>query len=229
MNASEDDVKQIDGRDASWRIARLWHATARSVSQLFGSQPVLWIELAAAAAGVTCVFALLDPAPAAFAAAWWWLVLAVVRSDLAEFQIPDQTSLAIALLGLVQIAVMVSSNTASMVAVPITLLIAFVSGLASGALLWIIGRTYRWISGRDGLGFGDVKLMAASGLWLSPMQQAVALELAALAALAIVLIAQRQGIRDRGGALPFGAFLAPAAWVIHVTDAALPGLFEGWS
>jgi leader peptidase (prepilin peptidase)/N-methyltransferase len=80
-------------------------------------------------------------------------------------------------------------------------------------LLLMIG--YRYWRGRDGLGFGDIKLAAVAGAWLDWTTIFVAIELAALVALgAYVLNGIIRKRRLRGTAfLPFGLFLAPAIWI----------------
>ena len=183
----------------------------------------------AAFVGTAVVLTTLDMIPASFAAAWWLLVLLVARNDLADFLIPDEASLAIALLGLAQVATLSLVAGQSVVECLTSLAAALVRGSAAAAFLWAIGRTFRLVSGREGLGFGDVKLMGASCIWLAPMQQAIALELAVLAALAVIFVARRSDARDSGVILPFGAFLAPAAWLAHVADRLSPGLFEAGS
>jgi len=77
-------------------------------------------------------------------------------------------------------------------------------------------RTYRRLCGIEGLGMGDVKLAAAGAPWLPWSHLQVALLIAVSPALLVVagraLIA-RNGLHMRI-ALPFGAFLAPAVWVV---------------
>ena len=70
------------------------------------------------------------------------------------------------------------------------------------------------------MGFGDVKLAAVAGVWLDWAFLPVAIEIAALSALAVALYAR---FRDHGfdpkARLPFGAFFAPAIWICWVLTA----------
>ena len=79
-------------------------------------------------------------------------------------------------------------------------------GLATLYLLW---------RGREGLGLGDVKLIAVSGAWLSLAAALHAITLAALAALALcgVFLVLGQGRMRNKTAVPFTAFLAPPFWM----------------
>jgi leader peptidase (prepilin peptidase) / N-methyltransferase len=73
---------------------------------------------------------------------------------------------------------------------------------------------YRALRGVEGMGLGDVKLAAAAGMWLDWASLPIAVEIAALSALAAALCARLRGDGfDPRARLPFGAFFAPAIWV----------------
>lgn len=77
------------------------------------------------------------------------------------------------------------------------------------ALLALREIYFRW-RGFDGLGLGDVKLIAAAGAWIDLVGLVNAILFAALAALATAgLIASLRGW-DGAGRLPFATFLAPS-------------------
>ena len=44
----------------------------------------------------------------------------------------------------------------------------YFGGLAGFLLIYLINATYKLWRGHDGMGFGDVKLMAMLGVWLGP-------------------------------------------------------------
>ena len=105
---------------------------------------------------------------------------------------------------------------------------AAAAGAGAFAVFWAIGAAFR-AGGRDALGFGDVKLAGACAVSLTPADAALALEVAALGAIA-VLLATRRGGTLRDTAVPFGAFLAPAAWLVLVLAPPLrdAGLMISW-
>jgi leader peptidase (prepilin peptidase) / N-methyltransferase len=73
---------------------------------------------------------------------------------------------------------------------------------------------YRKWRGREGMGFGDVKLAAVAGVWLNWFFLPIVVDIAALAALAAVLIGRAAGKKLTATAkLPFGLFFAPAIWL----------------
>ena len=92
------------------------------------------------------------------------------------------------------------------------------------ALLFFGLRTlYRRLRGRDGIGLGDVKLAGVAGAWLDWMTLPIAIEIAALAAIAMFAVRYYAGNRAFDAALkfPFGLFLAPSIWIGWLIEVAL--------
>lgn len=84
-----------------------------------------------------------------------------------------------------------------------------VVGAAAGYLsLWLICGAFKLVTGRQGMGHGDFKLLAALGAWLGWMQLPSLLLIASLLALAVSLA--RRAIRhlNAGDAFSFGPYLA---------------------
>jgi len=94
-------------------------------------------------------------------------------------------------------------------------------GLAFGALR----EAYWRLRKREGMGLGDVKLAVVAGLWLDWMGVAFAVEMAALAALAITGFRLWRGQAITGAtAVPFGLYFAPAIWLAWLIEAGLLNL-----
>ena len=86
---------------------------------------------------------------------------------------------------------------------------------ATASALVLLRWGYARIRGREGLGFGDVKLAAAVGAWLPLALIPFCFALATCAALVTVMFARLRGESIDGTAkLPFGAFLCPALWLV---------------
>ena len=86
---------------------------------------------------------------------------------------------------------------------------------ATASALVLLRWGYRRIRGREGLGFGDVKLAAAVGAWLPLALIPFCFALATSAALVTVMFARLRGESIYATAkLPFGAFLCPALWLV---------------
>jgi leader peptidase (prepilin peptidase)/N-methyltransferase len=99
---------------------------------------------------------------------------------------------------------------------------AVVRSLLAAGLLFAVRTTYLLARNVEGLGLGDVKLAGAAASWLSWPHFTLALLVAVVAALVVVgLRAVIAGERVRPStAVPFGAFLAPAAWIAWIAQVA---------
>lgn len=101
-----------------------------------------------------------------------------------------------------------------------------VIGAAAGYLtLWLIFHGFRLLTGKEGMGFGDFKLLAALGAWLGWQALPVILLLASLvgAVVGIALILLRG--RDRNIPIPFGPYLAAAGWLALIWGDELLALY----
>jgi prepilin signal peptidase PulO-like enzyme (type II secretory pathway) len=84
-----------------------------------------------------------------------------------------------------------------------------VAGAAAGyGVLWLIWAVFRGCSGRDGIGFGDLKLAAANGAWLGVEALPWALLVASLTACVAALLRRATGRLKRFEAVAFGPYLA---------------------
>ena len=189
-----------------------------------------WADALAVMVGTALAVGMKAEAGAWFtlSAVWLWLVavVIVVRSDLTDFIIPDTATAFIAVLGLANAVVSAWQGGAGREDAVLAGVDAAACGCLAFALFWGIGWCFRRFGQREALGFGDVKLAGALAIWLAPADAALALEVAALAAIAVLLIGRRAGpLRET--AIPFGAFMAPAAWLAFLLGPSLRQ-FAGW-
>ncbi len=89
-------------------------------------------------------------------------------------------------------------------------------GLAVGFGLLAISLAYEHLRGRSGIGFGDVKLLAASAMLVGAWGTGLQLLLASVAAALFVMIRSWRRKRPLRAAMrvPYGAFLAPSAVIV---------------
>lgn len=128
------------------------------------------------------------------------LSAALAWIDLRYGIIPDWLNLAIAGLGLAK-AVMTGGPSSGLEAAG--------EGVAIGAIFWFLRRLYFALRNLQGLGLGDVKLLAAAGTWVGVAGLPILLLVAASTALASAGIMQLSGRQlTRQTSLPFGPFLA---------------------
>jgi leader peptidase (prepilin peptidase)/N-methyltransferase len=142
------------------------------------------------------------------------VMLAIVYADLRFLIIPDLYSALIALAALVG---------------PLALpwVEALIGALVCGGMLWTVGYGFRRLRGVEGLGLGDVKLAAALGALLGPIDGVRVIALAALCAILAVVALQawrRRRLSPEAELEPvlaaFGAALALAGgamllWSLH--------------
>jgi leader peptidase (prepilin peptidase) / N-methyltransferase len=137
------------------------------------------------------------------------LMVAIAVVDARRFIIPNELVVAVVALGLVHASVEETDGILRALAA------ALLRGVVLGLLFLSLRELYfRW-RGREGLGLGDVKLAAAAGVWLDWPAMPIAIEIAALGALALYVLGHALGRRRIHAAtrLPFGLFLAPAVWI----------------
>lgn len=160
-----------------------------------------WVELAAAAIGAVSL-ALVPGWPGLAGALFGWTLLTLALLDAEHFWLPDKLTLPLLLLGLL------------IVNEP-PLLHRAIGAAAGYAVLALIGLAYRAARGREGLGGGDPKLLAAIGAWLGWQALPFVLLAASLAGLGWAAIAALRG-RPMSGQdrLPLGTLMAVAAWPI---------------
>jgi leader peptidase (prepilin peptidase)/N-methyltransferase len=137
------------------------------------------------------------------------LMGAIAVSDLHDFIVPNAATAPAFALALVHSIVLDPTMSIEPVA------IAALRGLVL-ALMFLALRAIHWRwRGREGLGLGDVKLAGVAGAWLDWPTIPLAIEVAALAALAAYVLGRISAGRPISATnrMPFGLFLAPAIWL----------------
>jgi leader peptidase (prepilin peptidase)/N-methyltransferase len=135
--------------------------------------------------------------------AFTWLLIAMSVIDIDHQILPDPMTL-----GLLWLGLLVNSQGL------FTDLESAVYGAALGyGVLWAFFWIFKLATGKDGMGYGDFKLLAALGAWLG-FQSLLTIIILSSVVGAIVGIA---GIlilgRDRQLPIPFGPYLAMAGWI----------------
>ena len=92
--------------------------------------------------------------------------------------------------------------------IPVSLPNALIGALAGYLSLWSIYWIFKLATGKEGMGYGDFKLLAALGAWLGwQMVLPVALFASLIGAVVGIALKLRGGLRE-GRYVPFGPFLA---------------------
>ncbi len=89
-----------------------------------------------------------------------------------------------------------------------------VIGAASGyLLLWSIYHLFRLLTGKEGMGYGDFKLLAALGAWMGWQMLPLVVLLSSVVGAAVGLALMATGRLKRDKPMPFGPFIAAAGWI----------------
>jgi leader peptidase (prepilin peptidase)/N-methyltransferase len=139
-----------------------------------------------------------------------WFLIALTFIDLDHQLLPDSLTLPLLWLGLLASLAGWASPDSNLPVGPFDA----IAGAALGYIsLWAVYHTFRLLTGKEGMGYGDFKLLAALGAWLGSRMLLPILLLAALvgALVGVALIVSRR--HERGVPIPFGPFLAAAGWL----------------
>lgn len=90
---------------------------------------------------------------------------------------------------------------------------SIIGAMAGYGSLWLVYIVFKLVTGKEGMGYGDFKLLAALGAWMGWQALPIIIFLSAFvgAAVGISLIAIRG--RDHNLPIPYGPYLAAAGWI----------------
>lgn len=159
------------------------------------------VELAGGVLGVTTVALFGVTAEAAFIFAACLALLALAVIDFRTRLLPDVITLPLLWAGLVY----------QLLFQPLMLPSAVIGAIAGYLVLWGFYWLFKLVTGKEGMGYGDFKLLAALGAWLGwsflPLLLVMSAGFGALIGLALQTSPERRGLP-----MPFGPFLAVAGW-----------------
>lgn len=141
--------------------------------------------------------------PLAAALIFTWALIALSLIDFDHKLLPDSITLPLLWLGLLLSLGGVFTDMRS----------SIIGGAAGYLSLWSVYQLFRLLTGKEGMGFGDFKLLAAIGAWLGWQALPVTILLSSLvgAVVGVTLILIRG--RDRNIPIPFGPYIAAAGWL----------------
>lgn len=162
-------------------------------------------------------FGLTIQAAAALALTWGLIALAVI--DLETQLLPDDITLPLLWLGLLLSLTGVFTDSTS----------AILGAVSGFLVLWLVFHLFRVLTGKEGMGRGDFKLLALFGAWLGwqALPQIVLLSALAGAVIGVALIAT--GRQQKQQPIPFGPFLAIAGWIALLWGEAITDAYLRWS
>ena len=132
-----------------------------------------------------------------------WCLIAASGIDIGHKLLPDSITLPLLWLGILL----------SLFDVFISLEASVVGAMAGYMSLWIVFMLFKVVTGKEGMGYGDFKLLAMLGAWLGwkPLYVVILTSSLVGATVGIAMIAL--GKTERSTQIPFGPYLAAAGWI----------------
>jgi len=164
------------------------------------------VELLTAIFSVLVIWQLGPTAAGLAGLVFTWTLIGAAGIDLEHKLLPDQLTLPLLWLGLILNVFGVFTDLES----------AVFGAVAGYLMLWLVFHLFRLVTGKEGMGYGDFKLLAAIGAWFGwqVLPTVILLASGVGAVLGLALIALRK--MGREVPIAFGPFLAAAGWLVLV-------------
>lgn len=160
------------------------------------------LELVTGVATVTVISVLGPTMQGMLACLLTYSLIALSQIDFETKLLPDDITLPILWLGLIANIYDTFTDLQS----------AVIGAVLGYLALWTVYQGFRVITGKEGMGFGDFKLLALLGAWLGWQALTFIILMSsiigALVGITLILLG-----RDRNDAIPFGPYLAGAGWI----------------
>ena len=147
-----------------------------------------------------------------------WMLIALTGIDIDTQLLPDSLTLPLLWLGL--------GINLSAVWTPLSS--AVIGAMLGYGILWSVYWLFKWVTGKEGMGYGDFKLLGALGAWFGweavPVMILLSSLVGAILGIAILLI-KRQG---RDTPMPFGPYLAGAGLIMLFVGDTLMNQYRAW-
>lgn len=146
-----------------------------------------------------------------------WYLLAMSMIDFDHHLLPDSLTLPLLWIGLL----------ASLVPVFADVRESIVGAALGYGILWSVYWLFKLVTGKEGMGFGDFKLLAAIGALLGWQVLPTVILLSSLVGAVVGLTLIAVTGRDKNIPIPFGPYLAAAGWIAMLWGDALSDIYTG--
>ncbi|MEG0197241.1 MAG: A24 family peptidase [Acinetobacter sp.] len=133
-----------------------------------------------------------------------WILIALTFIDFDTQLLPDRYTLTLAALGL-------GINSYAIYISPTAAIWGYIIGFLC---LWIVYYLFKIVTGKEGMGYGDFKLLAALGAWMGPLMLPLIVLLSSLVGAIIGIILLK--IRKENQPFAFGPYIAIAGWIAFI-------------
>ena len=132
-----------------------------------------------------------------------WTLIALTLIDYDKQLLPDDLTLPLLWLGLFFSFFDVFTDTQS----------SLIGAMLGYMILWSVFQIFKIVTGKEGMGFGDFKLLAALGAWLGWELLPQIILLSSLVGAITGIFMLITGLTKRQQPIPFGPYLAAAGWI----------------
>jgi leader peptidase (prepilin peptidase)/N-methyltransferase len=132
-----------------------------------------------------------------------WCLIAASGIDIGHKLLPDSITLPLLWLGILL----------SLFDVFIGLEASVIGVMAGYMSLWIVFMLFKVVTGKEGMGYGDFKLLAMLGAWLGWKPLFVVILTSSLVGATVGITLIVLGKTERSTQIPFGPYLAAAGWI----------------
>lgn len=148
-----------------------------------------------------------------------WVLIAAAGIDARTQLLPDNLTLPLLWLGLLL----------SLVPLFITSEASIVGAVVGYLSLWSVYWVFKLLTGKEGMGHGDFKLLAALGAWMGVTSILPIVLLSALSGAIIGIAMLKLRGQDRSIPIPFGPFIAIAGWIFFIYGKEIVQFYEHFS
>jgi leader peptidase (prepilin peptidase)/N-methyltransferase len=150
-----------------------------------------------------------------------WSLIALSGIDIDHQLLPDNITLPLLWIGLL----LSLAGAAPGIGLPVDPRSSIIGAAAGYLSLWSVYHVFKLVTGKEGMGYGDFKLLAALGAWFGWQMLLLIILLSAFtgAVVGIAMIVIRG--RDRNIPIPFGPYLAGGGWIALMWGQELVGSY----
>ena len=155
-----------------------------------------------------------------FAVFLTWALICLSMIDIDHHLLPDDITLPFLWLGIIcSLLFGLFTNTYSS-------LLGVIFGYG---ILWTVFKLFKFVTGKEGMGYGDFKLLALFGAWLGWEMLPFIILASSIAGAVIGILLIIFLSRDKNLPIPFGPYIAIAGWVALVWGNTLVGSYLRWA
>ena len=148
-----------------------------------------------------------------------WALLALTMIDLDHQLLPDDITLPFMWIGIL----------ANMFGIFTNIYSSLFGVMAGYGILWTVYIVFKKLTGKEGMGYGDFKLLAMLGGWLGwqmlPLIILLSSFVGAITGIGLIFFKHH----DRAKPIPFGPYLAVAGWIALIWGARLTEAYYHWA